>query len=576
VPSAFCLLPSVDLLPTFSERLYLHLSAPAKRAWLLLFIGIGAFYIWGLGSLPLVGPDEPRYAEVAREMLARRDFITPTLGGLPWFEKPPLLYWMMMVGYRVLGVNEYAARLGPAGCGLLTALFVYWLGSSIGKTGGPKNGDESDSAVGRWSALVWLSSLGAIGFSRGATFDILLTMTVTGALTCFFINEVSTRSGSDGAQRHTLLLVAFYFLAGLSLLAKGLIGFVIIFGVITLYLVIRREWPTRGFTTSLIWGLPLALALAGLWYGPMIARHGSTFVYQFVVQHHFARFVTNKYHHPGPFYFYVPVLIGLAVPWTIVLVASLTSTRRWNWRGQSGLDRLRVLALIWLIVPLVFFSFSGSKLAAYILPGLPGVALLAGERIACWCREERGQRVLQLTGILLTVVVLSAIWYTHGHSDLSFAVPGLSAVPIVATGVLAILRPRLRGKLFLAISIATVLTAAIAIRLVAPTVARSQSVRDLLAAANARGYSNIPIVQLHTIERSAEFYASGRISYGPDGEPVKFEGAGQVIDAARRNHGMVLCFVPANLVSQLSTLPQLNVEMIGDNGRAALVLAQAR
>jgi len=404
----------------------------------------------------------------------------------------------------------------------------------------------------------------------------VLTMTIAGALTCFFVNEVSTRGASNKVQRQTLLLIGFYVFAGLSLLAKGLIGFVIIFGVITLYPVIRREWPRRSFVTSLIWGVPLALAVAGIWYGPMIAKHGWTFINQFFVQHHFARFVTNKYHHPGPFYFYLPVLVGLALPWTIVLGASLISTRRWRWQGTSGLDRLRVFALIWLIVPLVFFSFSGSKLGGYILPGLPPVAVLVGERIVCWYREQRGQRVLRLTGILLLVVVLAAIWYTHRRLHLNFAVTGLSAVTLIATGALAIVRPQLRGKLFPAISIVTVLTAAIALRLVAPAMARSQSVRDLLATANARGFSNIPIVQLHTIERSAEFYGSGRITYGTDGEPVKFEGAWQVADAARRNQGIVLCLVPANLASQLKTLPQLSVEMIADNGRVALVVVQVK
>jgi len=554
----------------------LQLSALAKRGWLLLFIGIAAFYLWGLGSLPLVGPDEPRYAQVAREMLARRDFITPTLGGLPWFEKPPLLYWMMMPAYRVLGVSEYAARIGPACCGLLTGWFVYRLGNTIGNTREAENGGESHSTIGRWAALVWLSSLGAIGFSRGATFDIVLTMTVAGALTCFFVSEVSTRRNIEKVQRENLLLMGFYIFAGLSLLAKGLIGFVIIFGVITLYLVIRREWPTRSFVMSLIWGLPLALTLAGIWYGPMIARHGWTFINQFFVQHHFARFVTNKYHHPGPFYFYVPVLAGLALPWTVCLVASLISTRRWNWQGQSGLDRMRVFALIWVIVPFVFFSFSGSKLAAYILPALPGVAVLVGERIACWSRDQRGQRVLRITGILLIAVVLSAVWYTLRHSDLGLAIIGLSGAPLFATSALAIARPQLRGKLFVAISIVCVLTAAMALRLVAPAVARSQSVRELLVMANDRGFSHTPIVQLHTIERSAEFYASERITYGTDGEPVKFEGAWQVTDAARRNNGLVLCFVPANLASQLKTLPQLDVEMIGDNGRVALVLVRVR
>ena len=145
----------------------------AKRVWLLLFLGIAAFYLWGLGSLPLVGPDEPRYAEVAREMFARHDLITPTLGGLPWFEKPPLLYWMMSAAYRVLGVNEYAARLGPALCGLLTAVFVFWIGKTIedagvtGNTSSPTAGEgQNHAGLGRFSALVWLSSLGAMVFSR--------------------------------------------------------------------------------------------------------------------------------------------------------------------------------------------------------------------------------------------------------------------------------------------------------------------------------------------------------------------------------------------------------------------------
>lgn len=575
-------------------------SVLAKRAWFLLFAAIAAFYLWGLGSLPLVGPDEPRYAEVAREMLARRDLITPTLGGLPWFEKPPLLYWMMMLSYRLLGVTEYAARLGPAICGLLTTVFVYWIGKSLSSNGGvPGSGQRATAGsadilvrnfndLADWSALVWLSSAGAIAFSRGASFDIVLTMTTTGALASFFVAENRARS-----QRHTacgllaslsgifqssnqiIVLGAFYVFAGLSLLGKGLIGFVIIFGVIALYYIVRREKPTRAFAISLPWGVPLSLIVAGVWYGPMIARHGWTFIYQFIIQHHFARFATNKYHHPGPIYFYLPVIIGLALPWTIVLIAALISSRRWKWRGEAPVDRLRVFALVWLIFPMLFFSFSGSKLTSYILPVLPAAALLVGERIVCLLNAQRGDKVMRLTGAGLVGLTLAGLWYSHHKFRLPLGWSVVAALPLILVGATALLRPQLRKPLFLLIAIATILSLAISLKWIAPVSAKAESVRDLLNTAAARGYATTPVVQLHNIERTAEFYAANRLTYGSDGEPVKFEGAGQVMEAARRS-GVVLCFVPIEFEPQLTADKHLQTEMIGNNGRVALLAVRLR
>jgi len=546
----------------------LQSSILAKRAWLLLFLAIGAFYLWGLGSFPLVGPDEPRYAEVAREMLARSDVFTPTLGGLPWFEKPPLLYWMMMLSYRVLGVTEYAARLGPAICGLLTAVFVYWIGSAAHGSSSTDNQEGS----GKWNALVWLTSLGCIGFSRGATFDIVLTMTITGAFAFFF----AAQTRSNDAERFTLVYLAagFYLFAGLSLLAKGLIGFVIIFGVIGFYFALTRQWPRRTLWLSLIWGVALALAVAGLWYGPMIARHGWTFIDQFIIQHHFARFATNKYHHPGPVYYYLPVLIGLALPWTAILVSSLIAARRWHWRGDSPRDRLRVFALMWLIVPVVFFSFSGSKLVAYILPALPAVAVLVGERIADFSREQRDKQIVRFTGALVLAIVLAASWYTHKASGVGFSMSILAAVPLVIVSILAMLQAR--AYVLVLLSIAALSTAGIGLKLAGPVVARTQSVRDLFTLAAARGYSTTPVVQLDTIERTAEFYAAGRLSYRQDGEPAKLEALSQVLEAARRNGGAVLCLIPTDLESQLMAARQADSELIGDNGRVALLMVRPK
>jgi 4-amino-4-deoxy-L-arabinose transferase-like glycosyltransferase len=114
----------------------LHPSALAKRVYLLLFAIIIAFYLFGLGRLPLVGPDEPRYAQVAREMFLSGDFITPRLGGHTWFEKPALLYWMIVASFKTFGVSEWSARLGPALCGVLTIAAAWCVGREVDKTFG--------------------------------------------------------------------------------------------------------------------------------------------------------------------------------------------------------------------------------------------------------------------------------------------------------------------------------------------------------------------------------------------------------------------------------------------------------
>jgi 4-amino-4-deoxy-L-arabinose transferase-like glycosyltransferase len=569
----------------------------AKRGWLLLFLGIAGFYLWGLGALPLVGPDEPLYSEVAREMFVRHDFVTTTLGGHTWFEKPSLLYWMMMAGYRVFGVGEYGARIGPALSGLLTGVFVYWIGRTIERFRAGPSSESSDEAalagsqrdgLARWSTLIWLSSLGAMIFSRGASFDILITMALTGTLAFFVVwyvrsagippPSVPAAAGNDveGKRVSAWLLFGFYFFIGVSLLAKGLIGIVIPFGIIGIYFLLRRESPPRSFVKSLLWGIPLALAVAAVWYGPIIHRHGWTFIDEFIVQHHFARYLTNKYHHPEPFYFYGPVLIAFSFPWTIFLAAAFISARRWKWRGETALDRLRVFALVWIIVPITFFSLSGSKLTTYILPVLPAVALLIGDRVTRFLREQGGDVVMRLSGLLLIGLVIFGGWYLARGFPGSPSIIVLAALPLAIVGAAALVRPQIRKTLFVLIPIAMFVISAVALKGVGPILARPESVRDLLVAATARGYGATPVVQLHTLERTAEFYAAGRMSYGPRGEPIRLEGATQVIDAARRNGGLVLCFVPLEYESQLTTNPNMQTEVIGDNTRAALVLVRLR
>ena len=541
----------------------------AKHGWKLIFLTIAAFYLVGLGAFPLVGPDEPRYAEVAREMFARHDLITPLLGGHPWFEKPALLYWLMMASYRLLGVSEYAARLGPAICGLLTGIFVFWLGKTVARTNTttePKNAAH----VGEWSALVFLSSLGAITFSRAASFDIVLTMTLTGALCCFLIWHI------ENANRRNRrgLLVAFYFFIGLSLLAKGLVGIVLPVGIIAGYLIIRREWPNRTFLLSVLWGLPIALIVAASWYGPMMNRHGWTFIDQFIVQHHFARFLSNKYHHPQPFYFYLPTIAWLSAPWTLLLISGLVRSTV-DLRTPASAGDLRSFALVWIVVPTLFFSLSGAKLPGYILPVLPAAALLVGYEIDRYIQGKRNIWIMRVTAsLMIATAAVGAVYASKQFGTPPSLLATALAIAAVAGGA-ALLFPKQRAGAVGMLALASLAISAVAVSAARGPAARD-SVRDLIRAADARGYSSTPVFYLLCDDRSAEFYASGRLTYDATGEPIRFEGAQDVAAAIRQQGGSGLVLMETRWEKQLTDYSAVATEKIADNGWLSIFAVRVR
>ncbi len=243
----------------------MHFSTLAKRSSLLLFIVLIAFYCYGLGHLPLLGPDEPRYAQVAREMFLRGDLVTPTLGGRPWFEKPVLLYWMMMGSFKLFGVSEWSARLPSAISGLLTVAAVFYAGNRVVKTVEREMPNVRPS-LGFWSVLVVATTIGIAVFARAASFDIVLTMTTTWLFAFYFSYSLEEYRG----RGMRWALAGFYIFVGLALLAKGLLGIVLPFGVLCFFYLFQRRWPTRQTLLSLLWGLPLALLVAATWYAPVI------------------------------------------------------------------------------------------------------------------------------------------------------------------------------------------------------------------------------------------------------------------------------------------------------------------
>ncbi len=546
-------------------------SALAKRVWLVFFLVIVACYFYALGQPPLLGPDEPRYAQVAREMFMRGDLFTPTLGGHTWFEKPSLLYWMMMAGYGLFGFTEFAARVGSACAGLITVITIFWMGRRVERACIEER--EKPRGLGQWSSLALATSAGLVIFSRGASFDIIVTMTLTLALACFFVSEIERDT-----RRRNRLLAGFYAAMGASLLAKGLVGIVIPFGVVGAYFLMRRRWPDRKLLLTLWWGMPLALLVAALWYGPVIRRHGWLFIDDFIIQHHFARYVSNKYLHPQPFWFYIPMMLLLAFPWSAACIASLVRSRRWTWRANDALNKFHVFALAWLVVPVAFFSLSGSKLPGYVLPALPGALLLAGEYLVQFLRGDKSRVAMRVTGgLLLCLVAGGAIYAMREPKTVSITCLILIAAPLLIAGIFLLLSKTHQRRLSVMMLIgALLLSTTLAAACLSDLIGERESVRGLMQLAAARGYASAPVYGLHTIEHSAEFYASGRVAREVNGKAVRFEGPQQLLPVAQQQGSPLLVIVPVEFLKQLTDYAPLQAEIIGDNGSVALVAVRVR
>jgi 4-amino-4-deoxy-L-arabinose transferase-like glycosyltransferase len=334
-----------------------------------------------------------------------------------------------------------------------------------------------------------------------------------------------------------------------------------------------------------LWGAPLAALAAATWYAPAIARHGHAFVDEFFVQHHFARYLSNRYHHPQPFWFYLPITLGLALPWTFFLFGGLAGAAGTNARAEDAASKLRVLAFAWLLTPLVFFSASGSKLPGYVLPAIPGAALLAGDCLHRYLRGTGGVALMRLTGLLaLGAGAAGAAFLVFHAGDFGASmrdVPVAYAAALVIVpglaGLAALLLPRRRELCAVAVVGATLLTVALIVASgVLERATRRETSGRALAEASARGLGELPVVNLHEVDRTAEFYAAGRLGYDGRGEPLKLEGASQVEEFARARGGRALVVVPLREEHQLHEHPTLEARRVADNGRYALVHVKVR
>ncbi|MBZ5648448.1 MAG: glycosyltransferase family 39 protein [Acidobacteriia bacterium] len=398
---------------------------------LLTVAGFCAFlFFYGLGAFGLTGADEPRYAQIAREMLARHDLITPVLYGKPWLEKPVLYYWLAAFFYKIFGVSDWAARL-PSACLATLMVFAAYFHARRFRPGAELN-----------AALMTTACAAMIGFSRAAATDM--------PLAAFFVLGMLAWHAWFATGRR-LWLAAFYIAMGLGTLAKGPVAAVLA-GVIVLAFALRER--DLGIVWRTLWlpGITLYLAAALPWYIAVQVRNPN-FFREFILRHNLERFaVQNLYHHKEPFWYFVPVLLLAVMPWTVYFVAALVEHLR-NFRerapGAPGHDPLSRFLVLWAAIVVVLFSISQAKLPGYILPAVPPCTLL----VADWI-QRRGEKPLRR-------------WQAALHAA---AVAALTVAAIVApflvaakhAGQRAALPPQLKG---FALGIGVIVFAAVLITL---------------------------------------------------------------------------------------------------------------
>ena len=303
-----------------------------------------ALYLFNLNGVGVLGPDEPRYAAIGRAMAQTDDFVTPRLWGSPWFEKPPLLYWMTALGAF--------AGLGPDLCGrlpvaILSLIFLGFFFVSV------RNEFGWDSAAVATFCLA--TSAGWLAFSNLCLTDLPLAV--------FFAASVLLALPLLRAEARTQKLRMRFFCIGASLgaatLAKGLVPIALCVPMLWFLRCFWRDWWTAAAGCLLV---------AGPWYIAVYRANGYAFFQEFFLKHHLERLYSNALQHIQPPYYYLPVLLVAVFPWTPLLLLL---------RKESWDRRLQFLAAI-VLFGLLFFSISRNKLPGYLLPLLPALFLMLG------------------------------------------------------------------------------------------------------------------------------------------------------------------------------------------------------
>jgi len=434
-------------------RIRLPSWATAREA--AVFLGFVVFFLLygqvplvGGDGLGLVGADEPRYAQIAHEMLDRfylahtlpsrlSACVTPYLYGHPWLEKPALYYWRAMFVFQDFGVHDWSARLPSATFAFLMVALIY-LHMRRFRPGGHLD-----------AALITVACAGIIGFARGASTDMQMAAPLAmGLLGWYAWYETDSK----------FWLFDIYFFTGVATLAKGPVAPVLAIAIVAAFAALRREWSL--LRRSFWWpGALLYFAIVLPWF-IAVQLQNPDFFRVFFLEHNLERFASNRYEHQQPFWYYLVVVLLAVMPWTVIAIRAFidglrTSIREWRARhfsrcvpcaGQPG-DAFPEFLVLWALIPILFFSVSESKLPGYILPSIPPITILTGDFIAR--RRKLGIQLwvliahASLCGVMTLFALLLPWFVAHGQQMPPFRVLGVALV--AATGAVLLIIVVVKG-----------------------------------------------------------------------------------------------------------------------------------
>jgi len=395
-------------------------------------------FLWRLGSIGLIDETEPLFAEAARQMVETGNWITPYFNGETRFDKPPLVYWLMAIGYQLFGVNEWAVRLPSALSAIGLTSFIFFVLARFGVS--PLN-PTPELAQRLWGSVIGAATLALtpefIIWARTGVSDLLLTGCMGSALLCFFVGYVHSENTTEppflSLGRPSAWYISFYILTALAVLAKGPVGLVLPGLIIIAFLLYQGNLWAVFKEMRVLSGFIIFLVLTVPWYVLVIVENGQNYIDSFFGYHNFQRFTNVVNDHDAPWYFYfLVVLIGFA-PLSVYLPSAIAQLQVWRrrfWQKQPRAEQLGLFAFFWFTIIFVFFTIAVTKLPSYVIPLLPAAAILVG---LFWSRyqQETPSLTLKINGWVNVIFVFSlgaVFYYSPNLIGYDPAAPDLSDI----------------------------------------------------------------------------------------------------------------------------------------------------